>query len=131
MPTLLTDDLIAQTLAALPGWTGDSTSLVRDLHLEPDVNTELRRQVDVDAHSMGHLPAVEDIEGGTRFRLTTEEQGGVTELDVMLASHISDLAHRLSSKEPGIDAVRHGDVDVHVGSDEPNTASEPLSQRVL
>lgn len=131
MPTLLTDDLITETLAALPGWTGDATALVREVHLPAESNTELRRQVDVDAHSMGHLPAVEDIDGGTRFRLTTQEVGGVSELDVMLASHISDLTHRLSASEPGIDAVRQGDVDVHVGSDEPNTTSEVLSQRVL
>lgn len=131
MPTLLTDDLVAETLSALPGWTGDATALVREVRLPAEVTTELRRQVDVDAHSMGHLPAVEDIDGGTRFRLCTEESGGVTELDVMLASHISDLAHRLSAAEPGIDAIRHGDVDVHVGSDEPNTTTEVLSQRVL
>ena len=131
MPTLLTDDLIAETLAALPGWTGDATALVRDLHLPAEVNTELRRQVDVDAHSMGHLPTVEDIDGGTRFRLSTEEVGGVTELDVMLASHISDLAHRLNDSEPGIDAVRDDDVEVPVNVEAPAPAPETLNQRVL
>jgi 4a-hydroxytetrahydrobiopterin dehydratase len=106
--TLLDETLIADTLASLPGWEGDSTRLWREVHLAPEVDAELRRQVAVDAQSMGHAPAVETIEGGTRFVLTTHDAGGVTELDVTLASHISDLVHRLSSSEPGVNAVREG-----------------------
>jgi len=131
MPTLLTDDLVTETLAALPGWTGDASALVRDLHLPAKVDAELRRQVEVDAHAMGHLPTVEDLADGTRFRLSTDEVGGVSELDVMLASHISDLAHRLNDAEPGIDAVRGDDIDVVVNPDGPAPSQEILSQRVL
>ncbi len=131
MPTLLTDDLIADTLDALPGWTSDGTSLLRDVHLSAEIDAEMRRQVSVDAHAMGHLPSVEDIEGGTRYRLSTEEVGGISELDVTMASHISDLAHRLNDGEPGVDAVRHDEVEVPVTVEAPAAAPVGLNQRVL
>jgi pterin-4a-carbinolamine dehydratase len=105
--TLLDDALIADTLESLPGWEGDSTRLWRDVHLDREQDAELRRQIDVDAGVMGHAPSFEQGDGSTRIVLRTDEVDGVTELDVMLASHISDLVHRLSSDEPGVDALRH------------------------
>jgi len=105
--TLLEDTLIADTLKSLPGWQGDHTRIWRDVHLDAEQDAELRRQIEVDGESMGHTPSYEQGEGGTRIVLRTEEAGGVTELDVILASHISDLVHRLAAEEPGIDAHRH------------------------
>lgn len=131
MPTLLTDELIAETLTALPGWTSDGTGLVRDLHLPADVNAELRRQVAVDADAMGHQPSVEDLTDGTRFRLSTDSVGGISELDVTMASHISDLAHRLMATEPGIHAVRDDEIEVAVSPDGPMSTPEIISQRAL
>lgn len=131
MPTLLTDELVTDSLASLPGWSGDSRALVREVHLSSEVDAELRRQVAVDAQAMGHVPTVEDLGNGTRFVLSTAEVGGVSELDVTLAAHISDLAHRLSEAEPGVDAVRQDDVDVAVTADAPAPTPEILSQRVL
>lgn len=115
MATLLDETLIADTLQSLPGWEGDSTRLWRDVRLAPDLDRELRRQVSVDATSMGHDPSVESVGDATRFVLTTQEAGGVTELDVVFASHISDLVHRLSNAEPGIEAERQDDAEVVVG----------------
>lgn len=102
MATLLDETLIADTLESLPGWQGDSTRLWREVHLDEQQLAELRRQVAVDAEAMGHAPTFQ----GARIELTTPEQGGVTELDVMMASHISDLVHRLSHAEPGVEALR-------------------------
>ena len=85
------------------------------MHLDPDPDAELRRQVSVDAGTMGHDPEVEAIDGGTRYTLTTHDEGGVTELDVMMASHISDLVHRLSNAEPGVEAERDDEVETVVG----------------
>ena len=107
MATLLDETLIADTLESLPGWQGDTTRLWRDVHLDKEQDAELRRQIEVDAGSMGHAPTYEEGEGGTRIVLRTEEAGGVTELDVTLASHISDLVHRIKEDEPGVDAIRH------------------------
>jgi hypothetical protein len=85
------------------------------VHLPHRLDELLRHQVDVDAAAMGHRPDVEHVDGGTLFRLRTDEVGGVSELDVALAAHISDLAHRLRDSEPGVEAVREDDPDVVVG----------------
>ena len=119
-PTLLEAQLVDDTLQSLPGWNGDTHTLWREVHLPPDLDQELRRQVDVDSTAMGHAAGAEQVEGGTRYVLTTHDVGGVSELDVALAARISDLAHQLSADQPGVDAVRRGDddVDVEVGDTE-------------
>ena len=109
MPTVLDDALITDTLKSLPGWEGGPDGIWRDVHLTAEQDVELRRQVAVDGASMGHQPLVESVDGGTRFTLSTPESGGVTELDIAFASHLSDLAHTLAGNEPGVDAVRAGD----------------------
>jgi 4a-hydroxytetrahydrobiopterin dehydratase len=109
--TLLDETLIADTLESLPGWQGDSARLWREVRLDPQQVTELRRQVEVDAAAMGHAPTYETGEGGlTRVVLCTPSEGGVTELDVMMASHISDLVHRMQHSEPGVEALRDDEV---------------------
>jgi 4a-hydroxytetrahydrobiopterin dehydratase len=119
-PTLLEGPLVDDTLKSLPGWSGDKHTLWREVHLPPDLDQELRRQVDVDSTAMGHAAEAEQVEGGTRYVLTTHDVGGVSELDVALAARISDLAHQLSSDEPGVHAVRRkdDDVDIDVGDTE-------------
>jgi 4a-hydroxytetrahydrobiopterin dehydratase len=107
MPTLLDASLLTDTLESLPGWQGSPDKIWRDVHLTPEQDAELRRQVSVDGGSMQHEPVVEEHDGATRFVLRTDSAGGVTELDISLASHISDLVHRLSADEPGVDAHRH------------------------
>jgi pterin-4a-carbinolamine dehydratase len=109
VPTLLDASLIADSLTSLPGWQGSADRLTREVHLSSEQATELRRQVAVDAGAMNHAALVEPIEGGLRFVLRTEDPSGVTELDVMLASHISDLVHRISADEPGVHAQRTDD----------------------
>jgi len=104
--TLLDETLIADTLESLPGWQADGGRLWRDVHLDTDTDAELRRQIAVDAGAMGHEPSFEEADGGTRIVLRTEDAGGITELDVMMASHISDLVHRLEHSEPGVEAER-------------------------
>jgi 4a-hydroxytetrahydrobiopterin dehydratase len=117
MATLLDEPLLQETLEALPGWTGDRTHISRDVHLPPAKDAALRAQVEQDADAMDHHPEVTRVDGGTRFVLSTHSEGGVTELDVALASRISDIAHRLSPKEPGVEAVRQDNPDVVAGDD--------------
>jgi 4a-hydroxytetrahydrobiopterin dehydratase len=111
-PTLLAEPLVEETLKALPGWQGDQEGIWREVHLPTHLDETLRYHVDVDSAALGHAPAVEAVPGGTRFALRTEEVGGVSELDVVLASRISDLAHRLRPEEPGVAAVRQDDFEV-------------------
>ena len=124
MATLLDETLIADTLESLPGWQGDRTRLWRELHLDAEQDTELRRQIAVDAQAMGHAPTYEQGDGGTRVVLTTAEAGGVTELDVMMASHISDLVHRLEHSEPGVEALREDEVVAIIRPGESATGEE-------
>lgn len=106
MATLLDAPLLAQTLQALPGWSGDTHALMREVHLTPAQDAELRERVAIDTAALAHPVTVETVSGGTRYVLTSPAEGGVTELDIMLASHISDLAHRLDEREPGVHARR-------------------------
>jgi 4a-hydroxytetrahydrobiopterin dehydratase len=96
MATLLDEALIAETLTALPGWTGDTAHLVREVHLTPSQDKELRREVVREGEVWEHPALIETLRDGTRFVLSTPEVGGVSELDVALASRISDLAHHLA-----------------------------------
>jgi 4a-hydroxytetrahydrobiopterin dehydratase len=113
VPTLLDDTLLTDTLQALPGWVSGDHAIYRDITLPADQLAELRRQVLVDAGAMKHDVLVTEQPGGaTRFILTTAGSGGVTELDIALASHISDLMHTLSASEPGVHAVREGAAEV-------------------
>ncbi|MCW2598805.1 MAG: putative pterin-4-alpha-carbinolamine dehydratase [Frankiales bacterium] len=110
MPTVLDDALLSDTLQSLPGWEGDQQAIWRDVHLDDEQDAELRRQIETDSGAMHHPPQIEDRgDGTTRILLRTAEAGGVTEVDIALASHISDLAHRLKGSEPGVNAVRPGD----------------------
>jgi pterin-4a-carbinolamine dehydratase len=117
MPTLLAAPLVDETLQALPGWHGDQTEIWREVHLPQRLDTVLRQQVEADAAAMGHQPQVEEVDGGTRYALSTPEVGGVSELDVVFASRISDLAHRLRESEPGVEAVRGDEVETGGGSE--------------
>ena len=121
MPTLIDAPLLDETLTALPGWQGDQSRIWREVSLPDEVDAELRRRVDVDASAAGHYPEVERTGDTTRFVLTTPEVGGVSELDVALASHISDLAFRLTEETPevevvpGVEAVRDDAMDEDTG----------------
>ena len=127
MATLLDETLIADTLESLPGWQGDSSRLWRELRLDADKERELRRQIEVDATAMGHAPTYED----GRIVLTTAEAGGVTELDVMMASHISDLMHRIENSEPGVAALRDDEVVAIIRPGESATGEEVEDQPLL
>lgn len=105
MTTNLNEELLLETLQALPGWESNGSSIWRDVHLAPDDEQELRRQVAVDAGALGHAPEITDRGNGvTRFTLGSS--GAVTEVDIALASHLSDLVHRLKPAEPGVAALR-------------------------
>lgn len=108
MPTLLDAAQLTDTLRSLPGWEGGQERIWRDVQVTAEQDRELRRQIAVDADAMGHHPVVEDLPGGTRYVLWTHSAKGVTELDIALAAHISDMLHRLSG-QAGVHAVREGE----------------------
>lgn len=108
MTTLIEQDLLADTLRSLPGWKGGPERIWRSVRLDTELDGRLRAAVAEAAESMDHHPVLEDDDGATRYVLWTHDAGGVTELDIALASRISDLVHQLSGQE-GVHAVREGE----------------------
>lgn|SRR5689334_13909166 len=135
MPTRLTQELVADALTALPGWTGDTDRISRTVKLTPEETTQLKGLVAEAADSMNHHPVVEDDQGATSFALWTHSEGGVTELDIALAARIDDLVLQVTGvpADPGgvihadelrnVDVVaderRAGDAHHHEGRGEP------------
>jgi len=115
MTTLIEQDLLTDTLRSLPGWEGGPERIWRTIRLDTELDGRLREAVAEAAESMDHHPVLEDDGGATRYVLWTHDAGGVTELDIALASRISDLIHQLSGQE-GVHAVREGDSVIVVRS---------------
>ncbi len=114
MPTLLDDALVKDSLEALPGWQGTPERLLRTVHLSPEQDAQLREQVAETADAMDHHPVVEPDGDGTRFVLSTHSKGGVTELDITLASRINDLLHHITGERPDVAAESRDDAPEQV-----------------
>ncbi len=80
MADRLTDDQVRDALAALPGWTGDASGLVRDVEVDETDRDYLEEQV----RAVG--APVERTGSGVRIVLGAD--GGVTPGDVELAAHV-------------------------------------------
>lgn len=101
MPTALTPQLVDSSLAALTDWSGDTSSIHRTIKLDsPNQVVELISQVDISAQSLNHQPSVEREGTAVTFTLTTQDVGGVSEVDISLASRINNLAGRLVGAPP-------------------------------
>lgn len=91
MATLLDASLIADALTALPGWSGDTGRLRRAVEVDAATAAALGTEIAAAADAMNHHPSVERAGDVTTFVLWTHSAGGVTELDITLASRISDI----------------------------------------
>ena len=101
MPTLLTPHLVDDSLAALTGWSGDTVAIHRTIRLSSlDQVINLIGAVDESARALNHPPAVERDGTAVTFTLSTVEVGGVSEVDISLASRINNLAGRLVGAAP-------------------------------
>jgi 4a-hydroxytetrahydrobiopterin dehydratase len=93
MARLLDQEELDRQLDDLPGWTGDSAAISREVQA-PDFLTGVRIVAEVAdiAEQMDHHPDI-DIRWRTlRFVLSTHSAGGVTQLDIELAHRISGTA---------------------------------------
>jgi len=102
MATLLDDRLVAGAMENLDEWTGDAQRISRSVRVD-DVDG-LLASVQVAADALDHHPEVERDGTTVTFVLWTHSQGGVTELDIALASRIDDLvlaAHHLERDGAG------------------------------
>ena len=89
MATLLDDRLVADAMGNLHEWTGDAQRISRTVTV--DDPEALLAAVAESADAMDHHPEVSRDGTAVTFTLWTHSEGGVTELDIALASHIDDL----------------------------------------
>jgi len=125
MPDRLDQALVESSLKALPHWSGDSESISWTVPVTAQQADELLAAVAESARAMNHDPDIERGEGQLRFVLTTHSSGGVTAMDIAMASRIDDLV----AQATGIPAehAHHAvaDPDEVKGSDQ---GSEPWQE---
>jgi 4a-hydroxytetrahydrobiopterin dehydratase len=93
MATLLNDEQISEHLRALPDWTRDGKSIVRDLQLADFAEAvAFVERVAAAAERANHHPDIL-IHGYRRVRLTlsTHSAGGLTDSDFALAGELEAL----------------------------------------
>lgn len=91
MADLLDDDALTSALAGLPGWERDGGGIVLTAELPsfPAAISVVDRVAEI-AEDADHHPDI-DIRWRTlTFRCSTHSEGGITELDVVLAAAISE-----------------------------------------
>jgi 4a-hydroxytetrahydrobiopterin dehydratase len=89
MATLLDDRLVAGAMDNLDEWTGDARRISRTVRL--DEVDALLAAVQETADALDHHPEVARDGNKVTFVLWTHSAGGVTELDIALASRIDDF----------------------------------------
>jgi 4a-hydroxytetrahydrobiopterin dehydratase len=98
MATRLDDHLVSDALGALTDWEGDSERITRSVSLDRSAQDRLLAEVQQAADAMDHHPEVSRDDSAVRFTLWTHSEGGVTELDIALASRIDDLVLKASGR---------------------------------
>ena len=89
MATLLDDRLVADALHGLSEWTGTHDRISRTVTVGD--TDALLTAVGETANSLNHHPEITRDGTAVTFTLWTHSEGGVTELDIALASRIDDL----------------------------------------
>ena len=97
MSTLLDDRLVTDALHGLDGWTYDEARISRTLQCE-DVDALLAAVAEA-ADALDHHPEIHRNGNQITFVLWTHSMGGVTELDIALASRIDDLLLAVCHKQ--------------------------------
>lgn len=124
MATLLDDRLVTDAMENLDEWSGDAHRISRTVQV--DEVDQLLASVSETADSMDHHPEVSRDGDSVTFTLWTHSAGGVTELDIALASRIDDLV--LASRHLHRDAtgeLRSADDDGGAGRSVTGEANFP------
>ncbi|AEH08342.1 MULTISPECIES: 4a-hydroxytetrahydrobiopterin dehydratase [Protofrankia] len=100
MPTKLDAHRVADALSTLPGWSGDTSTIVRRVAMDEETANEAVEKISIVANEMNHHPVVDRAPGVTIFTVWTHSQGGVTDLDIALASRISDILRQHGIADP-------------------------------
>lgn len=90
---LLTDREIEESLQGLPGWRKEGKTIVAEIRCR-DFNAAIGFVVGIAmaAEKADHHPDIGIAWDTVTLRLSTHRSGGVTRLDIDLASHITTLS---------------------------------------
>jgi len=113
MSSLLDDGLVTDALHGLTGWSGDATKISRTVQCEDQ--DALLASVAESADALDHHPEIDRTGGGITFTLWTHSKGGVTELDIALASRIDDLLLAVCHQERDALGQVHGIDELSAG----------------
>ena len=93
MADVLTADQLAEGLATLPAWSGDTSGISRTITADTfPRGIALVTAVAENAETMNHHPDIDIRYTDVTFRLSTHSAGGVTTQDLELAARIDELA---------------------------------------
>jgi 4a-hydroxytetrahydrobiopterin dehydratase len=100
MPQLLDSDTVTQFLLGLPGWERDGDSIVWTVAL-PDFPAAISvvDEVAVLAERADHHPDIDIRWRNLTFRCSTHSEGGLTQLDLDLATAISNVVKAAQSEQ--------------------------------
>ena len=89
---LLDATAIADALAGLPGWSGDTDGITRTVEAESfPAAIDLVNRVAEAAEAADHHPDIDIRWRTVTFTLSTHSEGGVTSKDIDMARKINDL----------------------------------------
>jgi pterin-4a-carbinolamine dehydratase/uncharacterized protein (DUF2267 family) len=89
-PEILEPDEIARALAAMPGWTGDTTRITRTIEIPAERVEPLTQAVHRIQTQLDHHANIRNGEDGLTFTIWTHTLNRVTELDLNLARAIDE-----------------------------------------
>jgi 4a-hydroxytetrahydrobiopterin dehydratase len=91
MPTKLTEPLLRDALTRLAGWAGDDQLIHREYVLEDSPRDHLIEEIEALADTTDHTILLTDTATGLDVGLATTDVGGVSEIDIAMASRLNDL----------------------------------------
>jgi 4a-hydroxytetrahydrobiopterin dehydratase len=103
MAELLKPEEVRSALGTRPGWTGDESAIARTVKLPsfPEAIAVVDRVATV-AEEMDHHPDIDIRWRMVTFRCSTHSAGGVTDLDLDLASRIDEIVGAAAGEDvPG------------------------------
>ena len=91
--SLLSSEQVAAALGSLPGWTSDGAQFKRSYRFPDFVSAfDWMTLVAAEAERFGHHPDWSNVYSGVEVALSTHDAGGLTELDVALATFMEEVA---------------------------------------
>lgn len=101
MAELLGTDEVRSALGTRPGWSGDTTGIIRTVSLPsfPEAIAVVNRVAGV-AEELDHHPDIDIRWRNLTFRCATHSAGGVTARDLDLAARIDEIVAAAGGRDP-------------------------------